>query len=302
MVAKRTRIDGHELTVTNLDKVLYPATGTTKAEVVAYELEIAPAKLPHLVGRPVTFRRFPDGVDAPGFYQKRCPKPRPAWLATLELGAEGSTSVSHCEIRDAAGLAWAANLAALEFHVPLARSPQLDAPSAVVFDLDPGAPAGVLACAGVALRLRTLFTDLGLESHVKTSGSKGLQVYVPIEPGSADYPRTRGFAHAVARLLEARTPGEVVSVQARDQRGGKVLIDWLQNHRIKTTVCAYSLRARERPTVSTPLAWVEVQEALDAADDTALRFELWDTVERVQRFGDLFAGVESGTQHLPALP
>lgn len=288
--------------MSNLDKVLYPATRTTKADVIAYELAVAEAKLPHLAGRPLTFQRYPDGVEAESFYQKRCPGSRPSWLTTLPLSRGGTGAmIEHCGISEPAGLVWAANQGALEFHVPLARAPDMAAPNAVVFDLDPGAPAGLLACAEVGLRLRELFEQLGLSSYPKSSGGKGLQVYVPIVTGSAGYPETRSFAHAVGRLLQDQTPERIVTRQARSERTNRVLVDYYQNHPTKTTVCAYSLRGRERPTVSTPLAWEEVEAAVGRGRDDELRFELDVVPDRIQRFGDLFAPVaEEQEQRLPS--
>lgn len=258
--------------------------------------------LPHLAGRPVTLRRYPDGVEEEGFYQKRCPDHRPDWMGTITLGRPGKdTEVEHCDLADPAALAWVANLGALELHVPMGRSPDPLRPVAVVFDLDPGAPADVLDCAWLSLRIRDLLEELGLTSLVKTSGSKGLQVYLPIAEGSADYDATREFAQAVARGFERQHPDRVVSEQAKKLRAGKVLIDWTQNHAIKTTVCVYSPRARKRPTVSTPLDWSEVADALEHNDANRLIFEMDDVVARVREDGDRFAGVLNGTQTLPNL-
>lgn len=302
MSSRRTTIDGHTLSVSNLDKVLYPITATTKAEVIAYYLGVADVMLPHLAGRPVTFRRFPDGVRADAFYQKHCPSHRPDWVPTVPLGRDGSPEVvDHCDIREPAALAWAANLGALEFHVPMARASDVGAPTAVVFDLDPGPPAGLLACAAVAASLQELFDQLGLMAVVKTSGGKGLQVYLPVDPIGSSYTATRGFAHAVAKLLQARQPDRIVTTQARSERPGKVLIDWMQNHRTKTTVCVYSLRGRERPTVSTPVTWEEIHRAVHEQSDEGLRFEIGSIGERVRRLGELFGPVANHRQRLPDL-
>lgn len=302
MSSRRTTIDGRTLSVSNLDKVLYPVTATTKAEVITYYLEVADVMLPHLAGRPVTFRRFPDGVHAEAFYQKHCPGHRPDWVPTVPLGREGGKdAVDHCDIREPAALAWAANLGALEFHVPMARASDVGAPTAVVFDLDPGAPAGLVACAEVATSLHELFDQLGLMSVPKTSGGKGLQVYLPVDPTGSSYAATRGFAHAVAQLMKARQPDRIVTTQARSERPGKVLIDWMQNHRTKTTVCAYSLRGRERPTVSTPVTWEEIDRAVREQSDDGLRFEIGSIRERVRRLGELFGPVVDHRQRLPDL-
>jgi len=300
--SRRTSIDGRTLSVSNLDKVLYPETGTTKAEVIAHYLGVAEVMLPHLAGRPVTFRRFPDGVRGEAFYQKHCPDHRPGWVPTVPLGRDGSTEVvDHCDIREPGALAWAANLGALEFHVPMARAADAGAPTAVVFDLDPGVPAGLVACAEVAVHLHEVLDQLGLTAVAKTSGGKGLQVYLPIDPAASSYAATRGFAHAVAQLLQARAPERIVTTQARDARAGKVLIDWMQNHRTKTTVCVYSLRGRERPTVSTPVTWEEVHRAADHQRADGLRFEIGSIPERVRERGDLFAPVATPRQRLPDL-
>ncbi len=300
------RIAGRTLAVTNLDKVLYPSAGTTKAELIRYYVGVAEVVLPHLVGRPVTFKRYPDGVDHDGFFEKRCPDHRPDWVPTVALpkradgDADTTEMLEHCELSEVAALVWAANLAALELHVPMGRSPDPLRPTAVVFDLDPGAPADVVSCATVALRLRELFERLDLVACVKTSGAKGLQVYVPAG-GATTSQQARDFAHAVAQLLERAEPDLVVSVQTRAERVGRVLIDWTQNHPIKTTIGVYSPRARSRPTVSTPLAWDEVSDLHDAGDPDAFAFELDDVVRRVTRVGDLFAPVVEIDQELPVL-
>jgi bifunctional non-homologous end joining protein LigD len=299
---QQVQVGGRALSVSNLDKVLYPATGTTKADVLRYYLGVAEVLVPHLAGRPVTMRRYPDGVDGEAFYQKRCPDHRPDWMATVTLGREGREKVvDHCDLGDVAAVAWAANLGALELHVPMGRAPDPGVPTAVVFDLDPGAPADVLDCAWLALRLREALDHLGLEAWVKSSGGKGLQVYVPINTADATHRRTRDFAHALARTLEELHPERIVTTQTKKQRTGKVLIDWSQNHLTKTTVCAYSLRGRERPTVSTPLTWDEVVAADADGDGDALRFEDAEVVARVGEHGDLFAPVLTLEQPLPTL-
>lgn len=295
-------VGGRQLTLSNLDKVLYPQAGFSKAAVIDYYARVAPHLLPHVAGRPVTFKRYPDGVDGQSFFEKRCPDHRPAWLDTVRLGREGRDKiVDHCDLSEPAAVVWAANLAALELHVSLARGPDTAQPTAVVFDLDPGAPADVLSCARVALLLRDVFDRLDLVSCVKTSGSKGLQVYVPVNRPGTSYDTTRAFSLAVARLVE-KVHGElVVTTQDKKQRVGRVLIDWSQNHLTKTTVAAYSLRARRRPTVSTPVSWDEVADAHDAGDADALSFEAADVLDRVERLGDLFAPVAEVEQALPRL-
>lgn len=291
-------VGGRELAISNLDKVLYPQAGFTKAAVLDYYLRIAPVLIPHLSGRPLTMLRFPDGVDGEGFFEKRCPPHHPDWIGTVALGRQGRDKVvEHCDIRDAAGLAWVANLASLELHTSLARAPDTTSPTMVVFDLDPGEPADVLTCAEVALQLREVFERLELTSVVKTSGSKGLQVYVPVNRPSS-YDETRPFALAVAQLLERVHPELVVTRQDKALRAGKVLIDWHQNTLTKTTVCVYSLRARARPTVSTPVTWEEVAAATSVS---ALTFEAPEVLERVAEHGDLFAPALEVTQELPSL-
>lgn len=292
-------VGGRRLTVTNLDKVLYPRAGFTKAHVIDYYVRIAPTLLVHCSGRPLTLRRYPDGVEAASFFEKRCPDHRPAWLPTVRLGGDdGGTVVDHCDVREVAALAWVANLAALELHTSLGRAPEPTVPTCVVFDLDPGAPAGLAACARVALLLREVCDRLSLAARPKTSGGKGLQVYVPLNTAT-DYARTRGFAHAVGQLLERRHPDLVTTNMGRAHRPGRVLVDWSQNHRTKTTVSVYSLRAQPRPTVSTPLTWDEVSDTADEVLEP--RFEPADVLARVERLGDLFAPVEEERQQLPDL-
>lgn len=309
MSRARVEVGGRRLQVTNLDKVLYPASGTTKAEVLRYYLGVAEVLLPHLAGRPVTFRRFPDGVEHDGFFEKRCPSHRPDWVGTIRLGEEGRDAddgrggrgavIDHCAIDDVAALAWAANLAALELHLPMGRAPDPTAPTAVVFDLDPGAPADVTTCCEVALLLRELCDQLGLTVVPKTSGSKGLQLHVPVDPDATTYADTRRFARAVAELFAARHPALVVATQTRSERVGKVLIDWGQNGRTRTTIGVYSLRATSRPQVSTPLTWEEVAAGV-GADAATLVFGIDDVLARVTADGDRFADCLVPTQRLPA--
>ena len=298
---QQVRVGGRSLTVSNLDKVLYPATGTTKAEVLRYYVAVAEVMIPHLAGRPVTLRRYPDGVAAEGFFQKQCPAHRPAWLRTMGLNPDREDEDEYCDLAEVAALAWAANLGALELHVTMGRAPDPTVPTAVVFDLDPGAPAGILECAWLGLRIREALEHLGLVGFPKTSGGKGLQLYVPINRPDTTYEQTRGFAHSLARTLERLHPDRVVTTQNKSLRPGKVLIDWYQNHLTKTTVCAYSLRGREQPTVSTPLRWEEIEAAVRDDDPAALRFDLDVALARVERHGDLFAPVARERQQLPRL-
>jgi bifunctional non-homologous end joining protein LigD len=292
-------VEGRRLSVSNLDKVLYPAVPFTKAEVLDYYARVAPALLPHLGDRAVTLRRFPNGPSGKSFYEKNCPRHRPDWVKTAPIQGEDGV-IEFCRIDSVAALTWVANLAALELHTSMARLDDPDAPTMVVFDLDPGAPAGLLECAEVALLIRHVLEDLGLECVAKTSGSKGLQLYLPLNTPTT-YGRTAGFSRTVAQALESSEPRKVVSAQRKDLRRGKVLVDWSQNSRHKTTVCAYSLRATDDATVSTPLQWEEVEEAVAAGDATDLRFRGPDVLERVGDLGDLFAPAATLRQRLPEL-
>jgi len=292
------QVDGRRLRLTNLDKVLYPANGFTKGQVVDYYTRVAPAMLPHLADRPVTMVRLPDGVEGERFFEKRCPGHRPNWLATVPLDAD--SEIRACCVDDLPGLVWTANLAALELHPPQARAADPWCPTAMVFDLDPGAPAGIVDCARVALDVRDLLGQLGLQVVAKTSGSKGIHLSVGLRPvASAD--ATKAFALAVGRILESRDAKRVTVNMARDQRPGRVFVDWSQNDRHKTTVCAYSLRATPVPGVSTPVSWDELVAVVDHGDADTLRFEPADVIERVAADGDFYAGSLAGNQELPEL-
>jgi bifunctional non-homologous end joining protein LigD len=290
-------VDGRRLRLTNLDKVLYPATGFTKGDVIHYYSVVAAFMLPHLEDRPVTMLRLPDGVEGERFFEKRCPKHRPEWLPTVPLDAD--SDIGACSIDEPAGLVWTANLAALELHTPQARAADPWKPSAIVFDLDPGPGCDLADCARVALELRELLAQLDLDAAVKTSGSKGLHLSVGIRP-SVDDEQTKGFAFALGRVLESRDPERVTTNMAKNERGGKVFVDWSQNDRHKTTVCAYSLRATPLPGVSTPVAWDEVGLAADG-DMDALVFTPDDVLARVEELGDLYAPSLAAAQDLPEL-
>jgi bifunctional non-homologous end joining protein LigD len=288
-------IGGRQLTLSNLDKVLWPATGTTKGDMVNYYAQIAPVLVPHLTGRAVTLKRFPDGVEKGSFYEKNCPSHKPPWVGTVKMG-----DVNYCLVEEAAAVVWLANLAAIELHPTLAAKPDLASPTSVVFDLDPGAPADVLTCARVALLVRDVLEQLHLEAWAKTSGSKGLQLYVPLNSG-ATYECSAPFAKAIAQLLEKRHPELVLSYQLRAARAGKVLIDWSQNVASKTTVSVYSLRARPEPTVSTPVSWDEVDDALTVGDASRLTFQWPQVLDRARHQGDLMVDVLTRQQQLPDL-
>jgi bifunctional non-homologous end joining protein LigD len=285
------QVEGRTLSLSNLTKVLYPAVGFTKGEVIDYYTRIAPALLPHLRDRPLTLKRYPNGVEAGHFYEKNCPSHAPDWVRK-----ERVAQIDYCVCDDLATMVWLANLADLELHPSLSLADDITRPTVMAFDLDPGPPAGLAECCEVAVLLRDTLAQLGLESFAKTSGSKGIQVYVPLNVDEVDYDHgTKRLSQALARHLEGAHPKLVVSQQRKELRRGKVLIDWSQNDEHKTTVCVYSLRARERPTVSTPLEWSELD------DPTALVFEAADVLDRVERHGDLFAPVVELEQELPSL-
>jgi bifunctional non-homologous end joining protein LigD len=298
--AATTTVDGRELKLSNLDKPLYAQAGFLKRDVIDFYAAVATTILAHLDGRALTVKRWPDGVDGKAFYQKQAPAHRPDWVQTVTLASE-KKPIDYLLAEDRATIVWLANLAALELHVPLARAEAPERPTMLVFDLDPGAPATVIECCRVALTLRGMFENLGLESFVKTSGKKGLQLYVPLNDPDVTFEQTKPFAKTVAELLEEAEPELIVSRMTKTERPGKVLIDWSQNDRNKTTVCVYSLRAAERPTVSTPLKWDEVRAALDGGDPDALRFQAGQVLERIAERGDLFAPVLSLAQKLPSV-
>ena len=293
-------VEGRELKLSNLAKVLYPKAAFTKGDVIDYYAAVAAVIVGHLKSRALTVKRWPDGVEGKSFFQKQAPAHRPEWVRTVTVPHERKP-IDYVLADDDATLIWLANLAALELHTPLARAEAIERPSALVFDLDPGEPATVIECCRVALQLRGMFENLGLASFVKTSGSKGLQLYLPLNSQEVTFEHTKPFARTVAEMLEGAEGDLVVSRMTKTRRTGKVLIDWSQNDRRKTTVCVYSLRAGERPTVSTPVEWEEVRGALDSEDPSALSFEASEVLARVRARGDLFAPVLSLIQQLPAL-
>jgi bifunctional non-homologous end joining protein LigD len=288
-------IDGRRLKISNWDKVLFPETGFTKGDLIAYYARIAPFVLPHLRDRPLTLKRYPNGVNSQYFYEKQSPSHRPEWVQTVRIG-----SVQYTLAQDRPTLVWLANLADIELHTSLSLAQAPERPTMLVFDLDPGAPAGLVECCRVGLVLHGLFEQIGLESFAKTSGSKGLQVYVPLNTPT-DYDHTKPFARKIAELLEQRMPELVVSRMTKRLRPGKVLVDWSQNDAHKTTVNVYSVRARERPTVSAPVSWDEVAGCQRSGDAEALAFDSEQVLERLAELGDLFGPVVSLGQRLPPI-
>ncbi len=294
-VPVRTEIAGRALKVTNLDKVLYPLVGFTKAQVIAYYVNVAPVMLAHIEDRGVTFKRWPDGITAEPFFNKRAPSHRPDWIGTCIGPGDKGKGIEYPMLSEVAALAWSANLAALEIHGPMARCGEIDSPSILVFDLDPGDPATIIECCQVALSIRAVLETVGLEAFAKTSGSKGMQLYVPLNSPHT-HQHASDFALAVAQLLEKQQPNAVTANMAKKQRTNKIFIDWSQNSRHKTTIAPYSLRGKDRPTVSTPISWDEVS---DGADGEWLSFEATEVLERIEEFGDLFADVVTMEQALP---
>jgi bifunctional non-homologous end joining protein LigD len=301
-VAKQTTIievEGRELKLSNLDKVLYPNVGFTKAQLIDYYVRIAPVLLPHLKGRPLTMKRYPEGVEGQFFYEKNCPTHRPDWVTTVPVWSDGNNRwMQYCVIEDLATLVWAANLADIELHTSLSLGAKIEQPTFLIFDLDPGPPANIVQCCQVGLWVRTLFEAMGIDSYPKTSGSKGLQVYVPLYT-PVTYEETKPFAKEIARLLERRYPDRVVSDMKKALRTNKVFVDWSQNDQYKTTICVYSLRAKERPTASTPVSWEEVERCLKKADPGLLIFDSAAVLERSNKHGDLYEPVLKRKQKLP---
>jgi bifunctional non-homologous end joining protein LigD len=290
-------VDSVEVPVTSLDKVMYPKVGFTKGDVIHYYIKVAPYLLPHLTGRALSLKRYPDGVDGFFFYEKQCPDHAPRWIQTTRVPKTGG-SIDYCVVHALPTLVWLAQLANLEFHTFLHRSRAPKRPAVLAFDLDPGPPADILTCCEVAILLKDLFGTLGLQSFPKTSGSKGLQIYVPLNT-PITYTRTKAFAHAVAQALESQFPDLVVSKMLKKLRHGKVLVDWSQNDDHKTTVNVYSLRAKETPTVSTPVTWEEV--AASVRKKKPLIFDHKAVLRRLKKHGDLFAPVLTLQQKLPPI-
>jgi bifunctional non-homologous end joining protein LigD len=292
-------VQGKKLPVSNLNKVLYPKAGFTKGQLIDYYIRIAPVLLPHLKDRPLTMKRYPNGVEAPFFYEKNCPAHRPKWVKTAQVWSEGNNRMmDYCLAQDLPTLVWAANLADLELHTSLARKRDVARPTMMVFDLDPGAPADIVQCCQVGLWLRELLTKMKLKSFAKTSGSKGLQIYVPLNT-SVTFDQTKDLSRALAQHLEREHGNLVTSNMSKSVRKGKVFVDWSQNDEHKTTICVYSLRAKAEPTVSTPVTWDEVANCLKKKKADLLKFRSDKTLTRVEKMGDLFASVEKLKQKLP---
>ena len=292
-------VGGKQLRLSNLDKVLYPAVGFTKGQVIDYYTRVAPVLLPHLKDRPLTLKRYPNGVEDKFFYEKQAPSHRPDWVKTVPVPARGRT-IDFVLCNDLPTLVWLANLADLELHTSLSKKQDIEKPMTLAFDLDPGPPATIVECAEVALLLRELFENWDLQSFPKASGSKGMQLYVPLNT-KVSYDDTKPFAKALAELLAKQHPELVVSSQKKELRRRKVLVDWSQNDEHKTTINVYSLRAKERPTVSTPLTWDEVEALVDSGDPESAVFDSDDVLQRVEEHGDLFEPVVTLKQKLPKL-
>lgn len=289
-------VGARTLKLTNLEKVLYPETGFTKASVIDYYVRIAPIFLDHIGDRGITMRRFPDGVEGESFFNKRCPDWRPDWLNAVRGPGESDGVIDYCKLDEIASVAWAANLASLEIHGPMARADDIESPTMLVYDLDPGEGVGMTECCQIAQELAEVLDAVDLQGWPKTSGSKGLQLYVPLNTPNT-HKHVGAFARATGQLLERQRPNEITTTMGAQNRVGKVLIDWSQNSRHKTTIAPYSLRARPRPTVSTPVTWDEVAAG---ASGEALSFEATDVLDRVEEYGDLFAPTVTLEQELPS--
>src|SRR5438034_4059858 len=292
-------VEGKKLAVSNLNKVLYPKVGFSKGQVIDYYIRIAPVLLPHLRNRPLTMKRYPNGVDKEFFYEKNCPSHRPKWVQTAKVWSEGNNRIMHyCLAQDLPTLVWAANLADLELHTSLAKKKDVARPTLMVFDLDPGAPADIVQCCQVGLWLSDLLNKMKLKAFAKTSGSKGLQVYVPLNTPTT-FDQTKNLSRALAQHLEHEHADRVTSNMSKAVRKGKVFVDWSQNDEHKTTVCVYSLRAKAEPTVSTPVTWNEGENCLKKKKPELLKFHSDQHLARVEKLGDLFEPAEKLKQKLP---
>jgi bifunctional non-homologous end joining protein LigD len=297
--AVEVKVGDRVLRLTNLDKVLWPEVGFTKGQMIDYYTRVAPALLPHLKDRPLTLKRYPNGVDGEMFYEKNCPAHRPPWIHTAKVWSDGNDRwMYYCLVQDLPSLVWVAQLGTIELHTSLSLYRKLSQPRMLVFDLDPGPPANIVDCCEVAQWLRQWFQEHDLQSFCKTSGSKGLQMYVPLNT-PVDYEQTKLISKGLAQKFERERPERVVHVQRKTLREGRVLIDWSQNDEYKTTVNVYSLRARARPTASTPVSWQEVERCFEARDPELLVFDSGQVLDRIERLGDLFEPVLTLKQKLP---
>jgi len=299
VTGKIIELAGRRLSLSNPGKELYPACGFTKAHVLEYYRRMAPFILPHLQGRALTLKRYPEGVDKPFFFEKRCPVHRPPWVQTADIPLHDGEPMTVCLVNDLETLLWVANLASLELHVPLARSAYPETPTAMVFDLDPGEPADILDCAQVALILRDLLSRLGLAGWVKTSGQKGLHVFVPLNSPDATFEDTKKFSRTVAVILEKNYPELVTAKTAKASRKGKVFINWAQNDPSLTMICVYSLRARKMPFVSFPLEWGNLEQLAGAGDPEKLHILQAEAVRRAEQAGDQFPEILVKGQKFP---
>jgi bifunctional non-homologous end joining protein LigD len=294
-------IAGRRVSLSNLEKDFYPLYGFTKAHVLEYFRRMAPFILPHLKDRALTLKRYPEGVEKDFFYEKRCPSHRPPWVKTKVIPLDDEEPMTVCLVNDLETLIWAENLASLELHVPLARANSPETPDSVVFDLDPGNKAGILECVRVALILRDLLSRIGLESYVKTSGKKGLHVYVPLNRKETTFEDTKTFSKAVAGIVQKHYSDLVTARMSKKERDSKVFINWSQNSASKTMICVYSLRAREKPIVSFPLEWADLENAAGLGDSERLHITHSEALSRVERKGDLFREVLVKEQKIPHL-
>ncbi len=292
---------GRRLPLSNLEKDLYPSYGFTKAQILEYYRGIASFMLPHLKDRAVTLKRFPEGTEKDFFFEKRCPGHRPGWVKTAEIPQDHGEPISFCMVNDLETLMWVENLASLELHVPLARTGSPKTPDSMVFDLDPGDEADILDCARVALILRDLLSRMGLAGYIKTSGQKGLHLFVPLNRKETTFEDTKAFSKAVAGIMQKHYPGLVTAKMAKQHRRGKVFINWSQNDPSLTMICVYSLRAREKPFVSFPLAWGDVEDAARLVDAGKLQVLYSEALRRTAETGDLFREVLVQEQKLPHL-
>ena len=294
-------VEGRLIKLTNLDRVLYPETGFTKRDLIDYYAAVSPLLLPHLENRPLSMKRYPGGVEGESFWEKQCPDHRPDWVTTASIKSRSSArgSVRYCLVNDLPTLIWIANLACIELHVSLARATRRKTPDFMVFDLDPGEGVDILGCAEIALLIHDTLEGQGLDAEAKVSGSKGIQVYVPLN-SRARYERTSDFAHSLARAFEDEMPDRIVSKMRKALRKGKILIDWSQNSEHKTTVAVYSMRAKPEPSVSTPVTWDQLERAYDRGDASALQFKPeWVFKHLVDEDDDPFAPVLTESQKLP---